>query len=306
MNKTPLKINFTDFWTGFNKTDNFFWNLLASYYNLEISEQPDVLFFSVFGKDFEQYKCLRIFYTGECYEPNLSIADLSLSFSYINDSRHYRLPLYVLYTDLRQLIDKPEPNVTLAQKTKFCCFVVSNSGSKKRNNFFKQLSKYKQVDSGGKLFNNVGGPVANKAEFIKDYKFVISFENYSYPGYATEKIIEPMLVNSIPIYWGDPLISGDFNVNSFINVNDYSTDQEVIEQLIKIDEDDELYCSYLRQPWLNNTINENFLHENILQKLIDVINSRNSINLAAENKISFLDNLSDKLKRKMRGERRFY
>ena len=45
--------------------------------------------------------------------------------------------------------------------------------------------------------------VSNKMDFIKDYKFVISFENSSNPGYTTEKLIEPMLVNSIPIYWGN-------------------------------------------------------------------------------------------------------
>ena len=71
--------------------------------------------------------------------------------------------------------------------------------------FFVKLSKYKQVDSGGRTLNNIGGPVEDKMEFIKDYRFVISFENAEYPGYTTEKIIQPMFVDSIPIYWGNPL-----------------------------------------------------------------------------------------------------
>ena len=69
--------------------------------------------------------------------------------------------------------------------------------------------------------NNVGGPVKNKIDFIMDHKFTIAFENSSYPGYTTEKIFEPMLVNSIPLYWGNPLVDRDFNTKSFLNFHDY-------------------------------------------------------------------------------------
>ena len=78
------------------------------------------------------------------------------------------------------------------------------------------MSSKEKVDSGGKFLNNVGGPVTDKLSFIKDYKFVISFENSSYPGYTTEKILEPMLVNSIPVYWGNPLVYNDFNYRTYI------------------------------------------------------------------------------------------
>ena len=39
-------------------------------------------------------------------------------------------------------------------------------------------------------------------QLFKKYKFNICFENSSTPGYVTEKIIQSMYVNSIPIYWG--------------------------------------------------------------------------------------------------------
>ena len=41
--------------------------------------------------------------------------------------------------------------------------------------------------------------------------FTIAFKNDSYPGYTTEKIYEPMYVNSLPIYSGNPLVYRDFN-----------------------------------------------------------------------------------------------
>ncbi len=36
---------------------------------------------------------------------------------------------------------------------------------------------------------------------IANYKFVITFENSARPSYVTEKIVNPKLAHSIPIYW---------------------------------------------------------------------------------------------------------
>ncbi|WP_416171499.1 glycosyltransferase family 10 domain-containing protein [Algoriphagus boritolerans] len=74
---------------------------------------------------------------------------------------------------------------------KFCCFLASNERAKERIEFFKKLSQYKQVDSGGIVHNNLGFRVSDKMKFIKDYKFIVAFENSSYPGYITEKIWHP-------------------------------------------------------------------------------------------------------------------
>jgi len=43
--KKKIKIEFSDFWGGFNKTDNYFYNLLKEEFDIEISSQPDYLFF---------------------------------------------------------------------------------------------------------------------------------------------------------------------------------------------------------------------------------------------------------------------
>ncbi len=301
-----LKINFSDFWSGFKKEDNFFWNLLSTHYELELSDEPDLLIYSVFGKEYKKYNCLRVFFTGEYYQPDFRNCDLAFSFSYIQDKRNYRLPLFALYTDIRQLLNKPDPDKIIAQTRKFCCFVVSNSDCKERNNFFKKLSAYKKVNSGGRYMNNIGGPVVDKNLFIADYKFVISFENRSSPGYLTEKIVEPMLVNSIPIYWGDPLVSRDFNSKSFVNVLDFKSIDLAIEHIIKMDRDESFYRSCLEQPWLpGNKINENYLHATVLKKLVEVIENSKNIPLAYLNKESLFESFTDRLKRKLRGERKY-
>ena len=133
-------------------------------------------------------------------------------------------------------------------KTKFCCMVVSNPNSKKRLEFFKNLSEFKQVDSGGAVLNNIGGRVKNKLEFIKDYKFVIAFENSSYEGYTTEKILEPISMNCIPIYWGNKLVDKDFNPKRFINYDSFKNEKELFEKLTEIENNIEIAVDILIQP----------------------------------------------------------
>ena len=89
-----------------------------------------------------------------------------------------------------------------------------------RNDFFRRLSRYRPVDSGGRVLNTLGHRVADKQAFLRDYKFTIAFENESHPGYTTEKIVEPMLAASIPIYWGDPEVARHFDMDGIIACRD--------------------------------------------------------------------------------------
>lgn len=270
--KQKLKIDFIDFWAQFNKRDNFFWNLLSKHYDLEISEKPDILFYSYFGREFTKYKCFRVMVQGENWRPDFRECDFAFSYDYIDDPRNYRLPLYAMYGDVNQLTRPKDPEKIAHSKSKFCAFVVSNKFAVERINLFKKLSKYKKVDSGGKCFNNVGGPVSSKIDFIRDYKFTIAFENSSYPGYTSEKIFEPMLVDSIPLYWGNPLVDRDFNTKSFLNFFDYGNLDDFIEKIIEIDLDPMLYLKMLSQPYFtNNEVNKFVKEENIIAQLNYII-----------------------------------
>ncbi|MDP4272627.1 MAG: glycosyltransferase family 10 [Bacteroidota bacterium] len=249
---TKLKINFVDFWPDFDATSNFFLDLLKTRFDLEISDSPDFIIYSVFGTTFRNYHCTRIFYTGENIRPNFDECDFALSFDFIEHPRHFRLPLYVLYLkDPKQLVkeDTFNPEKILQEKSKFCNFIYSNGSAQERIDFFEKLSKYKKVDSGGRVRNNLGCFVLDKLDFIKDYKFTIAFENSSYPGYTTEKLVHPMLVHSLPIYWGNPRVDEDFNPKSFLNYFSFDSDEELIARIIGLDRNDELYCRYLREPY---------------------------------------------------------
>lgn len=245
-----IKINFCDFWGHFDKTNNYFYNLLSKHFAVEISDQPDFLIYSCYGREHLKYSCYRILFNGENQRINWNACDYALSFEYLNDERHLRFANWMLYADPALLIGpKKKAEDILKGKAGFCSFVVSNQRSKKRINFFEKLSKYKKVDSGGKHLNNIGAPVTDKLEFIKKYKFNIAFENSVYPGYTTEKLFEPMLVNTIPVYWGNQLVGNDFNTASFINYNDFGSDEAVIEKIIELDNNDDLYLSMMKQDW---------------------------------------------------------
>ena len=265
--KRKIKIDFSDFWGGFDKTNNYFYNLLKEEFDIEISSNPDYLFFSIFGNSHQNYKCVKIFYTGENIAPPLGYCQYSFSFDYLNDSRNYRLPHYLLYDGYYELARPKIIDDSLANR-KFCNFVASNGNCQERNQFVIELSKYKKVDSGGRWMNNIGYAVSDKRKFQSEYKFSISFENNAYrpqhPGYTTEKIMEPMTVNSVPIYWGNPLINKEFNTKSFINFYDFGTFEEMINYIINIDKDNDRYLEILRTDWFeNNIIPESNKLENI-------------------------------------------
>ena len=218
--RQKIKINFEDFWHHNSfatiQKENPIFKLLSSRFELELTNKPDFLVYSCFGKNFLKYNCVRIFYTGENIRPDFSECDYAFSFDYPITERNFRLPLYILYDGYKELKRKSlnfNSDKKINKKQKFCNFVYSNKKGKERVEFFEKLQKYKKVDSGGKIKNNLGYIVKDKLSFLQQYKFTIAFENSSYPGYTTEKLLQAFVTNTIPIYWGNPLIHKEFNTN---------------------------------------------------------------------------------------------
>ena len=252
--KKKLKINFTDFYPGFNKTNNYFFNILNDEYLVTIDEFPDYLIYSCFGYDFLNYDCIKIFYSGENIFPDFNLCDYAIGFAHLNSADRYtRLPNFITFGTqaIYDCIKNREP----LPKSKFCNFIYSNSNADPiRDEFYNLLSKYKHIDSGGKHLNNIHIPSTEKGwandkiPFMKDYKFSIAFENSSLPGYTTEKIIHAFMAGTIPIYWGNPKVSNDFNSNAFVNCHSFKNFREVVDKVIQIDQNDELYNEIVNQP----------------------------------------------------------
>ncbi|MCK9612622.1 MAG: glycosyltransferase family 10 [Bacteroidales bacterium] len=249
-----IKIDFVDFYPNFVKNNNELYNALSKKFNLQISSSPDYIIYSCYGNEHLKYDCIKIFFTGENLVPDFNFCDYAIGFHFIDfEDRYLRLPLAVIRKPYASLPDK-KIDKEKALNRKFCNFVYSNQGNFNsiRNRFFHELLKYKHIDSGGRVLNNIGAPVKDKLAFIADYKFTIAIENSSVNGYVTEKIIDPMSVNSVPIYWGSKSIDADFNTASFIVIKDDSDKaiQEAIEKIIFLDTHDDEYIKLLSQPWL--------------------------------------------------------
>lgn len=243
-----MKVYFVDFWVGLKQDDNFLFNALKKKYEIEIDENnPDVLFFSCYGNNHLRFRnCVKIYYTGENDVPNFTWCDYAMGFDYIEfGDRYMRLPEYAIQERYHELYEPRKLNDDLFER-KFCNFVYSNNlADPLRNFFFHKLSEYKHVDSGGVVENNIGGRVSNKLKFISDYKFTIAFENSAYPGYTTEKLIEPMACNSLPIYYGNPMVNKDFQTDSFVWVKDSRDVERAIEEIKYLDNNKSAYMEKL-------------------------------------------------------------
>ncbi|MDR0726455.1 MAG: hypothetical protein LBF37_00145 [Rickettsiales bacterium] len=144
---------------------------------------------------------------------------------------------------------------------KFCNFIYSNPGNGKlsitRQEFCRDLMTYKHVDCPGRVLNNMQNAIEprkenwteGKLDFIKNYKFTIAFENSDSIGYTTEKLIHPLLANSIPIYYGNRNAAADgFNPRAFINGNDFDSLEDLKKFIIELDNDNQKYLEMLREP----------------------------------------------------------
>ncbi|MGN0428162.1 MAG: glycosyltransferase family 10 domain-containing protein [Agathobacter sp.] len=252
-----IKVKYLDWWEGFEPENYLINELLRKHYDVEESEDPDYVICSMFSRKALDYDCIRIFYSGENFCPDFNLFDYAFGFEKMNyGDRYVYCPNYILNPkykdDVERMIHKHE-NQSLAGKSEFCSFVVSNGlGNPIRFNFFSELSKYNKVNSGGRFLNNIGAPngVPDKYEFQKKHKFSICFENSSHKGYVTEKIVQGFAAGTIPIYWGAVDVGDIFNKNSMIIVKDSNDFARAIQQIKEIDNDDELYLSMLGEPAL--------------------------------------------------------
>ena len=269
MSKPVIKLGFVDY---FNPVDEFFIDILSEDFEVIRDDQnPDYLFFcdENFGqnnRNFDDKKITKIFYTGENRRPWNYSCHYAITFDHLDSPQFYRLPLYALENWVNQKklgwCNLTDFKRTMRAKDKegFCSFVVRNGGCAERNELFHELSKYKQVDSGGPLFNNVGGPIdqdgfnshVTKTNFIKKRKFHLAYENSMFPGYVTEKILHGFLGESIPIYWGSPCVEMDFNPNAFINRHRFRNREEMINYIKVVDQNDDLYDEMMSQSILSN------------------------------------------------------
>lgn len=274
MNRPNLRIAFSDFHRGFDPKVNRIWKALEGRYAIEIctpDDKPDFLVYSDFGTEHWKFDGLKIYITGENMVPDFKECDLAFTpFEIPNEPRAIRLPYYA------QILSSPEKLIRMdnyqpkrvGNQNKFCAFVVSNPKSPERNKFFKELNRRQSVDSGGRHFNNLGKVVSDKMSFIGNCRFTIAFENTSSPGYTTEKLIEPLLAESIPIYWGNPEVNRDFNPGCMINVNQFPNFAAAIDYILFLEKNPSAREEILKASvFKDNRLPDCFSDEHVLRPI---------------------------------------
>ena len=251
-----LKIAYVDFWKGMEPEKYIFTKILRKYYDVEITDkEPDFVFCSTFGHDFLKFSCPRILYIGEAFCPDFNLYDYAIGFDHIQfEDRYLRYPFCLMNEENIQLALEKEkrPDSDFLSRKGFCSFVVSSGGGVDdlRNWYFDKISEYKKVDSGGRFRNNLpdGQPVADKRAFQENYRFSLAFENTGFPGYVTEKILDAWAAGAIPIYYGDPYITRDFNEKAFIQCNGKGDFERVLKEIRQLEENKDLYLQMAKEP----------------------------------------------------------
>ena len=278
--KKKIKIKFVDVPREFDKKSNFVLDILRERYEVEISESPDFIFYGIFGIEYLSYvNCVRIFLNGEPVFPNFNDCDYAIGYAYMSCEDRYLRVGGILGNPLGMAPTKEMQNRNLVSPKmagrKFCNFVYSNDklgyGSQLRIKFCKKIMEYKHVDCPGRVLNNMhtdeisirykgfdsgGVPIVtdnawedSKVQFLKKYKFTIAFENIPLSGMTSEKLFHPFYAYSVPIYWGNPMVTREFNPKSFINCNDFNGDFDSVLKYVKeLDNDNEKYLQMLSEP----------------------------------------------------------
>ena len=244
-----ITIAFENFWPSFNPENNFFLSLLRRHYSVKVDNDSafvDIRFYSYFSKKKrslynkieniflnrmqKKMHKISIFFSGEDNLPNLSMFDITLSGTKIQDDRIIYFPLWFLnidwfdkqshMTDVMTRLGRPIKPIELVSVSKnkknlFCSAVFRNQHFL-RLYAVSQLEKYGKCDVYGK--NNA---VTVKTDVLEPYIYNLCFENSVSPGYVTEKLIEAKVCGCVPIYYGYPLDENKYNRSALINMFDY-------------------------------------------------------------------------------------
>ena len=280
--KPKVSINFIDFPP---QSRAFFLDLLSPHYDFTFEDTPDFLFYSHIGHRHRLYNCIKIFHTQEKYWPNWKECDYAAVSVLVDDPRSAYLPIYAFDGRPEKLVrtSVPDPVTVRASKPHFCsllCAYVDRT-VRRREQFFHALNRLRKVDSAGRALNNTGYRLPPgdryqvKVNWLAGYRFNLAFENTRRAGWCTEKLVDPLHVNTIPIYWGDPRVKDYFNPESYIRRDDFSSDEELADYVLHVDDTPELYARYIRAtPFHDNRPNSAYDRNGLLSFFDQIFRSR--------------------------------
>lgn len=285
--RPELSVSYHCFWKEFQAERSFITRALTRRFRVRIEEiGRDVQFYGVFGRaefaSVQGTRPLRVWWSGEAREPSRAIFDLhfgSLPNSLLGE-RWHRYPVWLVGLDfeadntaprsVKRLLGPRRP----AEGARFCNFLYSNPTSL-RAEFFLRLNARRPVDSLGRLLPGTTEPVADKLAVLGRYRTTIAFESSLSPGYVTEKLVDPLLVGSVPIYWGADEAKQDFNPRAFVFARDFATLEDLIDHVLALDDSREALAAMVAEPaFAGNRLPYEHTPDFFAERIVDALGRR--------------------------------
>jgi len=277
--RPALLLDFSDAPQGRQRiSDYFLHNLLARHYDVQIVDDPDVLFFTHTGHRNRLYSCKKIFYTQERYLPDWKNCDAAITSAYYPHPRAYYFPYFAAYRRGENLVRHLgfDPEKILRERPGFCSYLhkYEDRTVAPRTWFFQDLNRRKKVDAFGHARNNTGLEIPGvagegKQQVLRRCRFHIAFENRLTPGWTTEKFTDAFEAHTVPIYWGDQHALQWFNPKAFINVRNFRNFDECCEYILHLENTPAEYLAMLAEPPLReNKVPEVYSHDRLLEFLV--------------------------------------
>jgi hypothetical protein len=93
---------------------------------------------------------------------------------------------------------------------------------------------YAKKGKNGKIDNRLRGEFEEMDSIMySDYMFHIAIENFSHPDYLSEKILNPLLCGTTPIYWGSLNIDNYFPNSSYKLTGNITKDMFAIQTMLR-------------------------------------------------------------------------
>lgn len=118
----------------------------------------------------------------------------------------------------------------------------------------------------------------DKQMVMSNYRFAICYENISYPGYVTEKIIDCFVAGVIPIYLGAPDIADFIPSNLFIDASKFKAPQFLREHLISISEAEAMSMITSAKAFLASEAGKEFSYQGFARKVLSLVLGKDILN----------------------------
>lgn len=201
--------------------------------------------------EFYPESTIRILFNAELGSIDFNVFDYVIGWDFIEDSARYARMHPALGIEKSpfmsgerlEFADRP------MSARAFCCFLASNGlAHPMRDKLFKRLNEARGVDSWGRHLNN-SGEISNsssglsyeleKMELESGYKFTLAIENAHFPGYMSEKVFSGAKAGAVPIYWGNPRVGEDINLERIISLHEFKDIDAAISEILELEKDTE-------------------------------------------------------------------